>query len=371
MRPTVGTQTADMTKNKVVIGMSGGVDSSVAALLLKEQGYDVIGLFMRNWREDDENNQCSAEEDYADVRRVASLLDIPYYTIDLSREYMDRVFKFFLDEYKKGRTPNPDVLCNREIKFGPFRQYAEKLGADYIATGHYADTLNRFGKTYLLRAKDENKDQTYFLNQLNQEQLQNTLFPLANLTKPEVRQIAEQHNLTTATKKDSTGICFIGERDFRKFLSTYLPMQEGDIKTLDGKTIGRHNGVFYYTIGQRKGFGIGGGGNGEPYYIIKKDIINNILYVNQGECPELFNTEIIAENFNFITDTIQDGKRVLARIRHRQPLMSATAHLIDKKTVRLIFDTPVRAAAAGQYAVIYDDRVCIGGGTIAEPNQKV
>lgn len=355
-----------MKAKKAVIGMSGGVDSSVAALLLKEQGYDVIGLFMRNWHEEDACGACTAEEDYTDVRRVAALLDIPYYTIDFSREYQERVFHLFLDEYKKGRTPNPDVLCNREIKFGPFKEFAQKLGADYIATGHYAGVRNENSRSVLYRAKDENKDQTYFLNQLTSSQLENVLFPLTEIEKPEVRKLAAAHGLATAEKKDSTGICFIGERDFRKFLSDYLPMKEGDIKTLDGKTVGRHKGVFYYTIGQRKGFGLGGAGNGEPYYIINKDIYNNILYVNQGECPELFSSELTAENFNFIHKKIEDGERVLARTRHRQELIPTTAYIIDDTTVRLVFDTPVRALTPGQYAVVYSGRDCLGGGVIAD-----
>lgn len=353
-----------MKTKKVVVGMSGGVDSSVAALILKEQGYDVIGLFMRNWHEEDEGGACTAEEDYTDVRRVAALLDIPYYTVDFSQEYQERVFRLFLDEYKKGRTPNPDVLCNREIKFGPFKQFALGLGADYVATGHYAGIRNENGTPILYRAKDENKDQTYFLNQLTSFQLDNILFPLAELQKHEVRKMAHAHGLATAEKKDSTGICFIGERDFRKFLSDYLPMKEGDIKTLDGKTVGRHKGVFYYTIGQRKGFGLGGGGNGEPYYIINKDIYNNILYVNQGECPELFSKELIAEGFNFIHRQIKDGERMLCRTRHRQELIPATAYIIDDTTVRIVFDTLVRAVTPGQYAVIYSGRDCIGGGVI-------
>ncbi len=353
-------------KKKVVVGMSGGVDSSVAALLLKEQGYDVIGLFMRNWHEDDENGCCTAEEDYSDVRRVADLLDIPYYTVDLSKEYQDRVFKQFLDEYKAGRTPNPDVLCNVEIKFGPFREYARKIGAEFVATGHYCGTLKRDGRTYLIRAKDENKDQTYFLNQVREEQIDNVIFPLVDIDKPTVRRIAEEHHLATAEKKDSTGICFIGERDFRKFLKGYLPMQKGKICTLDGRVVGEHDGVFYYTIGQRKGFGLGGikgERNDAPYYIVKKDVYKNILYVNQGECDELFTTEIIAEDFNFITENFEDGKRVLLRTRHREKLATATAYL-EGNNVKIVADNPVRAVTSGQYAVLYDDRICLGGGKI-------
>lgn len=232
--------------------MSGGVDSSVAALLLKQQGYDVIGLFMRNWVEEDESGCCTALDDYDDVRAVAGKLDIPYYTVDLSKEYWDNVFRQFVDYYKRGLTPNPDVLCNREIKFGPFAKYAKDLDADFIATGHYCNVLKKDGRTYLARAKDENKCQTYFLNQVSEKQIENVIFPVGNLLKPEVRKIAEENGLSTAEKKDSTGVCFIGERNFREFLKKYIPMQEGDIKTLDGKTVGTHSGVFYYTVGQRK-----------------------------------------------------------------------------------------------------------------------
>lgn len=356
-----------MKKKTVVVGMSGGVDSSVAALILKEQGYEVIGLFMRNWHEEDENGVCAAEADYFDVRRVSALLDIPYYTVDLSKQYQDRVFKLFLDEYKKGRTPNPDVLCNREIKFGPFKEHAQKLGADFIATGHYCGVRTEENRlTYLYRAKDENKDQTYFLNQVRMDQLENVLFPLTEITKPEVRDIAHKYNLTTAEKKDSTGICFIGERNFRAFLNQYLPMKEGDIKTLDGKTVGRHNGVFFYTIGQRKGFGLGGAenGNGLPYYVVKKDVVNNILYVNQGECDELFRTELRTEPFHCITRPLTDGMKVQTRLRHRQPLADATVELIKDGGIVLHFDAPMRAVTPGQYAVLYDGRDCLGGGVI-------
>ncbi len=349
---------------KVVVGMSGGVDSSVAAAILKEQGYEVVGLFMHNWQEADDNGACTAEEDYADVRRVANALDIPYYSIDFSKEYYERVFKHFVEEYKKGRTPNPDVLCNREIKFGPFKQFAEKLGADYVATGHYCGVKTVSGRTYLTRAVDDNKDQTYFLSMLKEEQLKNVIFPLTDFPKPEVRRIAEKYGLATSKKKDSTGVCFIGERDFRKFLSTYIPMQKGEIRTLDDKVVGEHNGVFYYTIGQRKGFGLGGGGNGEPWYIVKRDIENNILYVNQGECEQLYSTSLIAEDFNFITEKVVEGKKYMARIRHRQPLQECVATYLDAKTLKIDFSAPQRAIASGQYCVLYDDDVCMGGGII-------
>ena len=237
----------------VVVGMSGGVDSSVAALILKEQGYNVIGLFMNNWEETDENGVCSAVDDFADVRRVASAIGIPYYSVNFAKEYMDRVFSYFLKEYKAGRTPNPDVLCNREIKFKDFKEKAKAMGADYIATGHYCDILHDGDTHYLLKAKDQGKDQTYFLNQLSQDQLDGVLFPLGKMDKSEVRAIAEKYGLATATKKDSTGICFIGERNFRNFLQTYIPNQKGKIMTYDGKVLGEHLGLMYYTIGQRRG----------------------------------------------------------------------------------------------------------------------
>ena len=351
----------------VVVGMSGGVDSSVAALLLKEQGYDVIGLFMNNWKETDEDGCCTAEEDYTDVRRVCSAIGIPYYTVDFSKEYFDNVFKFFLSEYEQGRTPNPDVLCNREIKFGAFREQAEKIGADYIATGHYCGILHRDGKTYLTRCADENKDQTYFLNQVTEKQIENTLFPLQNISdKSFVRKIAAEHGLITATKKDSTGVCFIGERNFRKFLSKYIPMKQGEIRTLLGEPVGTHNGVYYYTVGQHKGFGLGGVAgqkNNEPWYVIRKDVKNNILYVNQGEVPELYTTELVTDKFNFITDTVREGD-VLARIRHRQPLQKAHFTLLDDGRVKVVFEEKQRAVCAGQYCVLYSDKVVLGGGII-------
>lgn len=351
-------------KETVVVGMSGGVDSSVAAYLLKEEGYNVIGLFMRNWHEKDAHGTCTAEADYKDVRDVANKLDIPYYSIDLSKEYWDSVFNRFLDEYKKGRTPNPDVLCNKEIKFGPFQDFARKIGANKIATGHYCGNTVIDGRTYLTRAKDENKDQTYFLNQVSEKQIENVVFPLADIDKEKVRSIALEQGFSTADKKDSTGICFIGERRFRQFLSTYIPMQKGLIKTLDGKTIGEHSGVFYYTIGQRKGLGIGGGGNGKPWFVLKKDVENNILYVSQGEAPQLFSKTLIADEFNFITLPLDNGEKVQVRIRHRQPLQNATITYIDENSIQINFEKPQRAIASGQYAVIYKNNICYGGGVI-------
>jgi len=350
----------------VVVGMSGGVDSSVAALLLKERGYDVIGLFMNNWKETDPNGCCTAEQDYTDVRDVANKIGIPYYTVDFSKNYFDEVFELFVEEYKKGRTPNPDVLCNKEIKFGAFKNQAEKIGADFIATGHYCGTKVIGGKTYLVRAADENKDQTYFLNQVTEEQIKNVIFPLADLEKSKVREIAEKYGLSTAKKKDSTGICFIGERNFREFLSRYIPMKEGEIKTLDGRTVGRHNGVFYYTVGQHKGFGLGGikgANNDKPWYIIKKDVVNNVLYVSQGEIPELFSDRLTTDGFNFITEEIESGKEVQVRIRHRQPLQKAE-FIRTEKGAEIRFAEKQRAIASGQYCVVYDGDICVGGGVI-------
>lgn len=357
-------------KEKVVVGMSGGVDSSVAALLLKEQGYDVIGLFMHNWNDPD-NDNCSSEDDYSDVRRVCSTLDIPYYSVDFSKEYYKNVFETFLSEYKKGRTPNPDVLCNKEIKFGVFKDMAKKIGGSLVATGHYCNITKIDGRTYLSRSKDENKDQTYFLNQVTESQIEDVIFPLANFTdKKLVREIAEKHNLINAKKKDSTGICFIGERNFRKFLSTYLPMKEGLIKTLDGQVVGTHKGVFYYTEGQHKGFGVGGvkgQNNNSPWYIIKKDVINNILYVNQGETDELYSNELITEPFNFITRPFPNGK-YLCRIRHRQPLQEAYVTFDDDNKAHVLFSNKQRAIVPGQYCVLYDDTICLGGGIIESKN---
>ena len=286
----------------VVVGMSGGVDSSVAALLLKQQGFNVIGLFMNNWEETDACGACTGEEDFADVRRVANKIGIPYYSVNFAKEYLDRVFSYFLKEYSAGRTPNPDVLCNREIKFKDFKEKAKELGADYIATGHYCDILHENGVHYLLKAKDQNKDQTYFLNQLSQKQLDGVLFPLGKLDKLDVRKIAEENGLATARKKDSTGICFIGERNFRNFLSTYLTAKKGDIKTLDGKKIGEHTGLMYYTLGQRRGLNIGGqkGDDGGRWFVIEKDLKNNILYVAHGSEEKLYSDGLICDSVNWI-----------------------------------------------------------------------
>ncbi len=354
-------------KKRVIIGLSGGVDSAVSALLLKEQGYEVIGIFMKNWESGGctAQSNCSAQDDYEDVKKICAAIDIPYYTVNFAKEYWHNVFLHFVEEYKKGRTPNPDVLCNREIKFGPFKLHALKLGADYIATGHYAGITKKDNKTYLIRAKDEDKDQTYFLNQLNNNQLQNVLFPLSELYKDEVRAIAQKHNLKVAQKKDSTGICFIGEQKFRKFLSNYIPMQKGDIIDTEGKVVGEHEGVYYYTLGQRRGLGVGGCTQGDGrWFVINKDIQKNILYVSLNEPPTLYTQICKVTGMNYITDKVTNGAKVLARMRHRQPLQEAQVELLDKDALLLHFSTPQRALANGQYAALYQNRVCLGGGVI-------
>lgn len=349
----------------VVVGMSGGVDSSVAALLLKEQGYNVVGLFMKNWEGDDADGCCTADDDYADVRRVCAKLDIPYYGVNFAKEYMDRVFSYFLDEYKRGRTPNPDVLCNREIKFGPFKEYAMQLGADYIATGHYCGIRHENGIHYLLKAKDQNKDQTYFLNQLSQSQLSDVLFPLQNLPKPEVRRIAEENGLATAEKKDSTGICFIGERNFRKFLMNYIPAKKGEIKTYDGRTLGEHCGLMYYTIGQRRGLDIGGqAGDAGRWFVVEKDLKNNVLYVAHGAEDRLYSKGLYMNSCNWIPSApAQKEFKCKAKFRYRQEEQGVTVR-IGRDKIFVDFDEKQRAITEGQFCVLYDDEKCLGGGVI-------
>ncbi len=355
-----------MDKKTVVVGMSGGVDSSVAALLLKRQGYNVIGLFMKNWEEEDENGACTAETDYSDVRRVSSVLDIPYYTVNFSKEYMDRVFKYFLEEYKKGRTPNPDVLCNREIKFGPFKEYALKLGADYIATGHYCKIRHDEFGHHLMKAKDKGKDQTYFLNQVTQPQFENVLFPLADLDKKEVRKIAEENGLVTADKKDSTGICFIGERNFRQFLMNYIPAQKGLIKTYDGRTLGEHYGLMYYTIGQRRGLDIGGQkGDDGRWFVIEKDLVNNILYVAHGEEDKLYSKGLFMSGCNFLPKMPKEKVfDCTAKFRYRQDEQKVTVNILDNGILKVDFYERQRAITEGQYCVLYLGEYCLGGGVI-------
>lgn len=355
-----------MSQKTVVVGMSGGVDSSVAAYLLKEQGYNVIGLFMMNWEETDHSGACTADSDFADVARVCSALDIPYYSVNFAKEYQQRVFKYFLEEYSAGRTPNPDVLCNREIKFGPFREYAVNMGADFIATGHYCKIEHAEGRTRLLKAKDNGKDQTYFLNQVREEQLKNVLFPLADLDKTEVRKIADRLQLSTANKKDSTGICFIGERNFRKFLQEYLPAQPGKIVTLNGETVGEHIGLMYYTLGQRKGLDLGGrSGEEGRWFVVKKDLRNNILCVSHGDESPLYSRACRVKNLNWIGYKPQRTLFCGAKFRYRQPEQNVTV-TVEGDIALVEFAEPQRAVTEGQYAVFYDDVACLGGGVIDE-----
>jgi tRNA-specific 2-thiouridylase len=352
---------------RVVLGMSGGVDSSVAALLLKEQGYEVIGIFMKNWDDTDEFGHCTAEDDAADVRRVCAQIGIPCYTVNFEKQYYDKVFEYFLSEYRRGRTPNPDVMCNREIKFGEFLQKALELGADYIATGHYARVEETEGVYRLLRGVDSNKDQTYFLNALNQYQLSKAMFPIGHLPKAKVREIAAAAGLATAKKKDSTGVCFIGERNFKEFLSQYLPAQSGEIRTFEGDVKGSHDGLMYYTLGQRQGLGIGGSGTGEPWFVADKDLENNILYVVQGESDKrLYSTALTAGDINWIAGAAPAFPlRCTAKFRYRQPDQGVTVTLEDG-ACKVVFDKPQKAVTPGQSVVFYDGDVCLGGAIINE-----
>ncbi|WP_096441050.1 tRNA 2-thiouridine(34) synthase MnmA [Alteribacter populi] len=350
---------------RVIVGMSGGVDSSVSAYLLKEQGYDVIGIFMKNWDDTDENGVCTATEDYEDVIRVCNQLEIPYYAVNFEKEYWDKVFSYFLEEYKAGRTPNPDVMCNKEIKFKAFLEHALSLGADYLATGHYARLSRENGKVELLRGVDHNKDQTYFLNALSKEQLQHVMFPLGDIEKPRVREIASEAGLATASKKDSTGICFIGERNFKEFLSEYLPAQPGEMQTLDGEVKGRHDGLMYYTLGQRQGLGIGG--SGEPWFVIDKDLEQNVLIVGQGYHNEaLYSTGLKAVEVNWINPLESETLKCTAKFRYRQEDQDVTVKMLGEGEVLVTFAEPQRAVTPGQSVVFYDGDVCLGGGTIDE-----
>ena len=354
---------------KVVIGMSGGVDSSVAAILLQKQGYEVIGLFMRNWdasinndilgNPTINNNICPQEQDYNDALNVCKKLNIPLHRVDFVKEYWDYVFTYFLDELKKGRTPNPDIMCNKYIKFDMFVKEAEKLGADYIATGHYA----RIKDHKLLRGVDCNKDQTYFLSQLSKEQLKNVLFPIGDLEKPEVRKIATEYGLITADKKDSTGICFIGERNFTNFLKNYLPNTPGKIVDIDtNKVIGNHIGLMYYTIGQRKGLNIGG--SKERMFVVGKDLNKNILYISYGNTEYLISDSCIIDTVNFNSD-----KRPIsctAKFRYRQPDNNVELEYLDNGNILVKYPQGVKSVTPGQACVLYDGEECLGGGIIKE-----
>ena len=351
---------------RIVVGMSGGVDSSVAALLLKEQGYDVIGVFMKNWEEDGEDGVCTAESDWRDVREVCDMIGIPYYAVNFAQEYWDRVFSYFLAEYRAGRTPNPDVLCNREIKFRAFLDFAMKLGASRMATGHFVQT-NSAGE--LLRGVDPNKDQSYFLYMLKDWQLKRAMFPVGGMTKADVRRIAEEKGLPVSRKKDSTGVCFIGERKFKQFLSQYLPAQPGDMVAPDGRAVGRHDGLMYYTLGQRRGLGIGGCGDGRSWFVIGKDLERNRLMVAQGEDhPMLYSTRSLCGGVTWIGDApLAPGEtlRCTCKYRYRQGDQPVEARLEGDKLLLTSLE-PQRAVTPGQSAVLYQGERCLGGAVVEE-----
>lgn len=360
----------DNSQIRVIVGMSGGVDSSVSALLLMEQGYQVEGLFMKNWDEDDGTEYCTAKEDLADAQSVCDKLGIRLHTANFAAEYWDNVFEHFLHEYQAGRTPNPDILCNREIKFKAFLEYAEMLGADYIATGHYTRMRRDDEHTYLLRGLDDNKDQSYFLHAVSEEQLAKTLFPVGELEKPRVREIAEAHDLITHNKKDSTGICFIGERRFRDFLQQYIPAQPGDIVTPENEVIGHHQGLMYHTIGQRQGLGIGGmqGRDETPWYVAGKNLETNQLLAVQGkDHPALFAPALLAEGATWINGQPPASRfRCTAKIRYRQEDQHCEVDALENKQCRVRFDKPQRAIAPGQSVVFYQGDICLGGAVITE-----
>ncbi len=361
-----------MSKKKVVIGMSGGVDSSVAAWMLKQQGYQVIGLFMKNWEDDDDTQFCSSRQDWIDAASVADVIGVDIEAVNFSAEYKDRVFAEFLREYQAGRTPNPDVLCNAEIKFKAFLEHAMLLGADLIATGHYARVRQAEAKFELLKAVDRTKDQSYFLHRLNQAQLSRTLFPLGTILKSEVRKIAAKLALPNAHKKDSTGICFIGERPFRAFLNRYLSYQPGPLKTPDGDTIGQHVGLSFYTLGQRKGIGLGGlksyqnaDGSSDAWYVARKDLVNNILYVVQGhDHPWLLSSSLAAGQASWIAGEAPAPRGMSAKTRYRQADVACDVSLYGEHQFALRFTEAQWAVTPGQSAVLYDGDTCLGGGII-------
>ncbi|ALJ28303.1 tRNA-specific 2-thiouridylase MnmA [Stenotrophomonas acidaminiphila] len=357
-----------MSRPDVVVGVSGGVDSSVAALLLVQQGLDVAGLFMQNWA-DDGSGHCRAEDDRRDAVAVCGRLGIPFHFRDFSAEYWQGVFEHFLAEYAAGRTPNPDVLCNREVKFKHFLDAARELGAGRIATGHYARVEQSGGRWRLLRGADRGKDQSYFLHQLGQVQLAATMFPIGHLEKSQLRRIARESGLPTHAKKDSTGICFIGERDFRQFLGQYLPAREGEIRDPHGQPIGRHPGVFYFTLGQREGLNIGGvrGRPAAPWYVVGKDVAANILYVDQGhDSPWLQSSRLRSEAMHWIAGGAPAATfTCTAQTRYRQPDEPCRVSVGDDGTVQVQFERPQRAVTPGQSLVLYDGPECLGGAVIA------
>lgn len=356
---------------KIIVGLSGGVDSSVSALLLKQQGYDVEGLFMKNWVDYADESECTVEEDRKDAQSVADKVDIVFHEANFAMEYWDYVFKHFLEEYQAGRTPNPDILCNREIKFKAFLDHAMELGGYLIATGHYARVREQDGQFQLLKGLDNTKDQSYFLYTLGQAQLSRTLFPLGELPKTEVRKIAEAAGFINHDKKDSTGICFIGEMRFREFLSRYLPAQPGEMRTPEGEVVGQHSGLMYYTLGQRQGLGIGGRKNssGEPWFVAGKDMQNRILYVVQGEHEWLYSNRLTAEQLSWVSGEAPAFPcRARAKTRYRQPDQDCVIHQDADGNIQVEFDEAQRAVTPGQSVVFYQDDVCLGGGIITDTN---
>ena len=363
----------EVKKPKVIVGLSGGVDSSAALIKLMDSGYDVEAMFMRNWDSAVNNDVlgnpdlmedvCPQEKDYQDAKKVAEQLGIKLHRVDFIEEYWNSVFVHFLEEYQKNRTPNPDILCNKEIKFKTFLDKALELGADYIAMGHYARVIHDGDKNYLLRGLDPNKDQSYFLSQLTSEQLSKALFPIGDMLKPDVRALAREYNLVVADKKDSTGVCFIGERNFKEFLMNYIPANEGDIVSIDGKVIGRHDGVMYYTIGQRKGLRIGG--PGEAWFVCGKDTLKNQLIVGQGSDVELlYANRVILTDVNCINGKFEKGQKVGAKFRYRQPDEEVEIYPLEDGKVEVRCLRPVKAITPGQACVFYDGEYCLGGGTI-------
>jgi tRNA-specific 2-thiouridylase len=361
--------TLDNSQIKVVVGMSGGVDSSVSAYLLKEQGYQVEGLFMKNWEEDDNDEYCAAADDLRDAQAVSDKLGITLHTINFAAEYWDNVFEYFLAEYKAGRTPNPDIMCNKEIKFKAFLEFAaEELSADYIATGHYVQRSNETGNWQMLRGLDDNKDQSYFLYTLGEQHIAQTLFPIGHLEKPRVREIALEQDLVTHDKKDSTGICFIGERKFKDFLAQYLPAQPGEIETAKGKIIGKHEGLMYHTLGQRKGLLIGGMKEygEEPWYVVDKDIERNVLIVGQGtNHPRLYSTGLLANQLHWVDRKgPQQVIKCSVKTRYRQQDIPCQITPNIDGSLLVEFDEPQKAVTPGQSAVFYQNEICLGGGII-------
>ncbi len=355
-------------KQHIVVGMSGGVDSSVAALLLQQQGFSLRGVFMKNWEGDDTDEHCTAEDDLRDARAVCDKLGIELQGVNFSDQYWDRVFEYFLSEYRAGRTPNPDILCNKEIKFKAFLDYALSLGADYIATGHYARIDCVDGRYRLLRGFDHNKDQSYFLYTLGQNQLAKSLFPIGELEKPTVRQLAEEHQLVTFNKKDSTGICFIGERDFKAFLQRYIPAQPGEIFTPEGECVGKHDGLMYYTLGQRQGLGIGGikGHEGATWYVADKDLQHNrLIVVDRHDHPLLYSIELTASDLSWTAGVPPQIPCIYsAKTRYRQADASCTITEIKHGICKVIFSQPQWAVTPGQSIVFYQGEECLGGGII-------